>query len=97
MFCSNRIQNDYSLFAHWTENFIFFVTRLKDNADYTVVQERPVPQNRNVLSDRLIQFSSYYAQKKCPHILRRVEVWDKEQNRQIVLLTNHLEFGATTI
>jgi IS4 transposase len=22
---------------------------------------------------------------------------DKEQNRQIVLLTNHLEFGATTI
>ena len=89
--------NDYSLFAHWTENLIFFVTRLKDNADYTVVQERPVPQNRNVLSDQLIQFSGYYAQKKCPHILRRVEVWDKEQNRRIVLLTNHLEFGATTI
>ena len=89
--------NDYSLFAHWTENLIFFVTRLKDNADYIVVQERPVPQNRNVLSDQLIQFSGYYAQKKCPHILRRVEVWDKEQNRRIVLLTNHLEFGATTI
>ena len=89
--------NDYSLFAHWTENFIFFVTRLKDNADYTVVQQLPVPQNRNVLSDQLIQFSGYYAQKKCPHILRRVEVWDKEQNRRIVLLTNHLEFGATTI
>jgi hypothetical protein len=89
--------NDYSLFAHWTENVIFFVTRLKDNADYIVVQERPVPQNRNVLSDQLIQFSGYYAQKKCPHILRRVEVWDKEQDRRIVLLTNHLEFGATTI
>ena len=89
--------NDYSLFAHWTENLIFFVTRLKDNADYIVVQERPVPQNRNVLSDQLIQFSGYYAQKKCPHILRRVEVWDKEQDRRIVLLTNHLEFGATTI
>jgi hypothetical protein len=89
--------NDYSLFAHWTENVIFFVTRLKDNADYIVVQERPVPQNRNVVSDQLIQFSGYYAQKKCPHILRRVEVWDKEQDRRIVLLTNHLEFGATTI
>ena len=62
-----------------------------------MVQERPVPQNRNVLSDQLIQFSGYYAQKKCPHILRRVEVWDKEQDRRIVLLTNHLEFGATTI
>jgi IS4 transposase len=24
-------------------------------------------------------------------------VWDKEQDREIVLLTNHLKFGATTI
>jgi len=30
-------------------------------------------------------------------MLRKVIVWDKEQNREIVLLTNHLQFGATTI
>ena len=24
-------------------------------------------------------------------------VWDKEKDREIVLLTNHLDFGATTI
>jgi hypothetical protein len=89
--------NDYSLFAYWTENHIFFVTRLKDNADYTVVEDHRVPQNRNILSDQLIQFNGYYARKRCPHILRKVVVWDKEQNRQIILLTNHLEFGATTI
>lgn len=89
--------NDYSLFAHWTENHIFFVTRLKDNADYIVVEEHRVPQNRNILSDQLIQFNGYYARKRCPHTLRKVVVWDKEQSRQIVLLTNHLEFGATTI
>jgi hypothetical protein len=89
--------NDYGLFAYWTENRIFFVTRLKENADYTVVEDRSVPQNRNILSDQLIQFNGYYARKKCPHVLRRVVVWDKEQNRQIVLLTNHLEFGTTTV
>ena len=89
--------NDYSLFAHWSERHIFFVTRLKDNADYTVIQDHPLPQNRNILADQLIQFNGYYAHKRCPHILRRVVVWDKEQNRQFVLLTNHLEFGATTI
>jgi IS4 transposase len=89
--------NDYSLFAYWTENRIFFVTRLKENADYTVVEERSIPQNRNILSDQLIQFNGYYARKKCPHVLRKVVVWDEEQNRQIILLTNHLEFGATTI
>ena len=93
----DRGYNDYSLFAHWTQNHIFFVTRLKDNADYIVVEERTVPQNRNILSDQLIQFSGQTARKKCPHILRKVAVWDKEQNRQIILLTNHLEFGATTI
>jgi hypothetical protein len=93
----DRGYNDYSLFAHWTQNHIFFVTRLKDNADYTVIEERTVPQNRNILSDQLIQFSGQTARKKCPHILRKVAVWDKEKNRQIILLTNHLEFGATTI
>jgi hypothetical protein len=93
----DRGYNDYRLFSEWTENHIYFVTRLKDNADYIVTEERAVPQKRNILADQLIQFNGYYAQKKCPYTLRRVVVWDKEQERQIVLLTNHLEFGATTI
>ena len=93
----DRGYNDYSLFAHWTEDHIFFVTRLKDNADYTVVKERSVPRNRNIIADQLIQFSGQNARKRCPHILRKVTVWDKEQDREIILLTNHLEFGATTI
>ena len=75
----------------------FFVTRLKDNADYMVVEDRVLPKNRNILADQLIRFASDAAQKKCPHILRRVVVWDKDNEREIVLLTNHLEFGATTI
>jgi hypothetical protein len=93
----DRGYNDYQLFAYWTENQIFFVTRLKDNADYTVVEKRRIPANRNILADELIRFNGYYAQKRCPHILRKVVVWDKVQNREIVLLTNHLEFGPTTI
>lgn len=93
----DRGYNDYALFAYWNENQIYFVTRLKDNADYSVVRELPVPLNRNILADQLIQFNGHYARKKCPHTLRRVVVWDKAQNRQIVLLTNHLDFGATTI
>ena len=93
----DRGYNDYKLFADWTENDIYFVTRLKDNADYTVVAEQQIPKNRNILADQLIVFAGYSAQKKCPHMLRRVVVWDKENFREIVLLTNHLDFGATTI
>ena len=93
----DRGYNDYKLFAFWTANSIYFVTRLKDNADYIVVAENDIPQNRNILSDQLIQFAGYKAQDDCPHILRRIVVWDQKDEKEIVLLTNHLDFGATTI
>jgi hypothetical protein len=93
----DRGYNDYKLFAYWTENKIHFVTRLKDNADYVIIKEENVPINRHIIADQLILFTGYYAQRNCPHLLRRIVVWDKENNREIVLLTNHLEFGATTI
>lgn len=93
----DRGYNDYKLFAYWTENKIYFVTRLKDNADYMVLDELEVPKNRNILADQLILFTRYYAQRDCAHLLRRIVVWDKENNREIVLLTNHLDFGATTV
>jgi len=35
--------NDYRLFSSWTEPGIYFVTRMKDNAVYDVVDERDVP------------------------------------------------------
>ena len=37
------------------------------------------------------------AAKDCPLLLRRVVVWDTVNQREIVLLTNLLHFGATTI
>jgi hypothetical protein len=93
----DRAYNDYRLFASWTTEGIYFVTRLKSNADYQVIQEFDVPQNRNILSDQLIRFTGQTAQKQCPHSMRRVVVWDKVNKQEIVLLTNHLTFGATTI
>jgi hypothetical protein len=93
----DRGYTDYLLFARWTQEGVFFVTRQKGNADYTVVEERPVPQNRNILKDELIRFNGYYAQKKYPQPLRRIELWDEEKKERVVFLTNHLTFGSTTI
>ena len=88
---------DYEQFARWTESGIFFVTGEKDNAAFRVIETRPVPENRNIIKDQLIKLTGYESIKKCPHTLRRVEVWDEENERSIVLWTNHLSFGATTI
>lgn len=93
----DRGYNDYALFGKWTDQKIYFVTRLKDNAAYQVLEEAPLPANRNILSDQLIQFSGDKAQRDCPNLLRRVAVWDAVSEREIVLLTNLLEFGSTTI
>jgi hypothetical protein len=89
--------NDFQLFADWTERKIHFVTRMKENTQYRVVQTLEPPQRPNIISDKIIKLTGPHAEEKCPHLLRRIVVWDEEHMRRIVLLTNHLEFGATTI
>ena len=93
----DRGYNDYGLFFKWTTEEIYFVTRLKENAAYEVVEECEVPQDRNIRSDQLIRLTGVQAQRDCPCLLRRVVVWDPVNEREIVLLTNLIAFGATTI
>jgi len=93
----DRRYNDYALFGKWTDERIFFVTRLKDNAAYEVLEKASVPPNRNIRADQLIRFTGDKAQIDCPCLLRRVVVWDAVNEREIVLLTNLTEFGSTTI
>lgn len=93
----DRAYNDYTLYYKWTQNKIWFVTRLKDNAVFNVIEERDVPQRGNILKDQIIEFSSVSSKAKCPIRLRRIVVWDEKKQKEIVLLTNHMTFGATTI
>lgn len=93
----DRGYNDYELFGDWTNRGIFFVTRLKGNAVYSIVEKRQIPKDRNILSDQVIVLTGAKAAEKCSHHLRRIVVWDATNEREIVLLTNHLEFGSTTI
>lgn len=93
----DRAYNDYRLFAKWTEEEVYFVTRMKENALYKVIESRPVPQNRSVLKDQVIGLTGIDAWEKCPYLLRRVEVYSAEKGEVLVFLTNHFGFGATTI
>ena len=72
----DRGYNDYALFGKWTERGVFFVTRLKDNAAYEVVESAMGPLPRNILADELIVFTGAQAVKDCPYPMRRVVVWD---------------------
>jgi len=93
----DRGYNHFRLFARWIDRGVFFVTRPMHHMVYQVVQSRPRPQNSNILCDQIIRFSSKLARQTFKHLLRRIVVWDAVHEREIVLLTNHFDFGATTI
>jgi len=93
----DRAYNDYRLFARWCDEGVFFVTRLKDNAVYEVVARRETTEGGNILRDETIRLTGALAKEKCPHLLRRIVVWDKENEREIVLLTNIAHLAASTV
>src|SRR5438552_3747387 len=90
---------DYAWFGRLTAQDVYFVTRLKESATYKVVEKRAVPAGGKglVLRDEVIRLTGQGASEKCPHPLRRIEVYDEETKRTFVFLSNHLGFGATTI
>lgn len=87
---------DYEWFVRLSQQAVYFVTRLKDNASFEVVQERPVPAKGNILKDQIIFFHSQ-AEPSEEYFFRIVEVWLEDKQESVVFLTNNLEFTATTI
>ncbi len=88
---------DFFLFDHWCQMGVNFVTRMKNNTTYDVLQKNDVPKNSNVLRDEIIFLNSTKATETCDRELRRIEVWDDINQKVLVLLTNNLKFGSTTI
>src|SRR5258708_13329850 len=88
---------DLTLFSRWITEGVWFVTKMKQQLVYQVIAEQAVPQQGKILRDQIIVLSSKKARRKCKQQLRRLEVWDDKKQEVVVLLTNHLKFGASTI
>jgi len=90
---------DYELWGRWTREGIVFVTRLKRNAPYRVVETRTAPATKagRILSDQVIQLTSPRARGSCPYRLRRVVVRDEETGQTLELVTNQEAWAADTI
>lgn len=76
---------------------IYFVTRLKKNANYRVVGRRSTDHLKNISSDQTIKLKGFYTKQKIPYHLRRIRSYDPETGKWIVLLTNQFEWSANTI
>ena len=97
MIAMDRGYNDYSWYKSLTEKGIFFVTRLKKNANYSIVERHKVNKKAGITSDQTIEFTGAQTAKKCPIQLRRIGYRDTETGKHYVFLTNHFKLVARTI
>ena len=88
---------DLEQFATHCSKGVYFVTRLKSNARYRVVDRTDVSGYKNISSDQIIEFSGFYSSKKCPLRLRRIRVKDPDTGKYIVLLTNQMNWSPKTV
>jgi IS4 transposase len=93
----DRGYNDYDWFEQLARDGVFFVTRMKDNADYIAVEKRPLPQRKGLRGDQIICMTQQAAGSDNPPMMRRIEFFDEEQQRTLVFLTNNLKPAATTV
>ena len=88
---------NYSWYATLLERGIYFVTRLKKNAGYRVIERRDVRHLKNISSDQIIEYTRFYSFRSCPYRLRRIRSKDPETGKIVVLLTNQFDWSAQTI
>jgi hypothetical protein len=69
----DRGYTDHEWFTNLTQQAVYFVTRLKDNADYGVLEKREVPQRGGVLRDEVIYKLAQAGQEA---FFRRIEFYD---------------------
>lgn len=84
----DKAYNDYAMFLEWTNQEIFFCTRMKDNADYSVVEEFPLSDqcDSRIQSDQQIRLRVPNSENEL--LLRRIVFCDEENNSKLVFLTN---------
>jgi len=93
------IDRGYQDFDWWLElsrRKVFFVTRLKDNAEYGIVEQRDADGECGILRDEVVLLTKIQEAGPVAR-MRRIEVWIEEKQESMVFFTNHLKLSAATI
>jgi len=92
---------DCKLFKQRVDDENWFVCRIKDNTLYEVMSERELPDDddQHVLLDEEIRLTGKPAKETgMNHVrLRRIVAYIEKDNRTVVLITNNMDWKASTI
>lgn len=91
--------NDYKAFKHFTEQKIGFVTPLKDNAKYEIIQQKviSVEIHSGVLSDEIIEVDVKEGKIISKLKVRKIKFYDRENKKAFEFISNLFDFRADTI
>ena len=93
----DRGYNDFQWFQELTQDGVYFVTRMKTNTVYTVVEECEVPANGKVLKDQIVSLPALAKAGEESVLFRRIEYWNEEKSEVLVFFSNLLHLAASTI
>ena len=94
----DRGYQSFRMFWEWNNRDIFFVTRLKDKINYRSIEELELPEGADhIIKDEIIEPDEEDSRKDYPGKLRRIVVYDKTQDRTIVILTNNFTWTAAIV
>jgi hypothetical protein len=89
----------YYRFGWWlklTRQEVFFVSRLKENAKFISLRQKPVPENTAIRKDEVIVAPGQKKSGKEAQF-RRIELWDEAKKETMVFVTNHHDLDAVTV
>jgi len=93
----DRGYSDFGWLASLSARDIYFVTRMKKNIRYRIVERRKLKRKDIIKCDQIIELTGVNTQKKYPFRLRRIRAKDPETGKQIVLITNQMDWSPRTI
>jgi hypothetical protein len=108
MLVFDKAYNYYHQFALWTQKQVYFVTRLRKNAVYTVIETKRIHYRKHgkakVLRDEIIELEYHpenedgQRDQKITRTLRLRKVcYQDEQNRYYEFLTNNFDIPAEEV
>ena len=93
----DRGYNDYVWFEQLTRDGVFFVTRMKTNTVYTVMEQCAVPDKGNVLRDQIVSLPALGKDGEAPVLFRRIEYWNADKQEILGFFTNLLHLAVSTV
>ncbi len=88
---------DYDWHKQLTDKGIFWVTRIRGNAKFKVLERRQVNKKQGVTSNQTIEYTSLRSQKKNLMPVRRIGYKDAETGKHYIFTTNNFKWSAKTI